>query len=117
MRLPIGGSEGVPAFGCDPVDAGHVGCGDEAFDLEEVGVEIGTGGEGDDGASVSIEVDEREHLSADGLVSYPKDEVGTPLHGLDDMGEGQEKSAEAFGVHAGECSAAAVRESYFFRFG
>ncbi len=110
VRFPFGGAEDVPALGRHPVDAGHVGGGDDAIDLEQIGVEFGTGGERDDGATVAVEVYEGEHLSADGLVSDPKEQIGTPLHGFDNVGEGQDESAEAFGVHAGECSAWAVRK-------
>lgn len=109
VRFPFGGAEDVPALGRDPVDAGHVRGGDDAFDLEQIGVEFGTRGERDDGATVSVEVYEGEHLSADGLVSDPEQQIGTPLHGFGYVGQGEERGAKAFGVHAGECSAAAVR--------
>ena len=49
-----------------------------------------------------VEVDEGEHFAADGFVAGPKDEVCTPLHGLDDVGDGQQISAEAFGIHGGK---------------
>ena len=49
-----------------------------------------------------VEVDEGEHLSADGFVADPEDEVRAPLHRLHDMGEGEEIGAEARGVHGAE---------------
>ena len=112
FALPLGGGEDVPALGGDPVDAGHVGCGDEAFDFEEFGVAGGAGGihhEGvvDDSAAVRrilrrarlVEVDEGEHLAANGFIADPEDEVRAPLHGLGHVGEGEEIGAEAFDVH------------------
>jgi len=106
--LPFGGAEDVPAFDGDPVDAGHVGGGDNPFDFEEFGVTLWTGGVGDDRpwfvslvAVVTVQVDKGEHLAADGLVADPEDEVGSPLHGLDGMREGQDIGSNAFGVHAG----------------
>jgi hypothetical protein len=103
--FPLGEAKDVPAFDGNPVDAGHVGGGDDAFDFEEFGVALGAGGVGDQRAIfvsfvavVAVEVDESEHLSADGLVADPEDEVGAPLHSLDRMGEGQDVGADAFGV-------------------
>ena len=100
LLLPLRGAEDVPSLDCDPVDAGHVGCGEDAFDFEEFGVALGPGGVGDDlPVLVLVEVHEREHLAADGFVTYPEDEVRSPLHGLDGVREGEEEGADAFGVH------------------
>jgi hypothetical protein len=103
--FPLGEAEDAPALDGDPVDAGHVGGGDDAFDFEEFGVAFWTGGVGDHRAIfislvavVAVEVDESEHFSADGLVANPEDEVGSPLHGLDRVREGEDIGAYAFGV-------------------
>ena len=105
VLFPLRVAEGVPAAGGDPVDAGHVGGGDEAVLLQEFVEEIRPGSEGDEGAAVPIEVEEREHLAADGLVSDPEDKVVAPLLGFDDVREMEEEGAGSLGVHAGECSA------------
>jgi hypothetical protein len=106
LLLPFGGAEDAPAFGGDPVDAGHVGSGDDAFDFEEFGVALGAGGVGDDrvcfvslARGIAVEVDEGEHLASDGLVADPEDEVGSPLHGLDGVREAEEIGSDALGVH------------------
>jgi len=106
--LPFGGAEDVPAFDSDPIDAGHVRSGDDAFDLEEFGVTLRAGSVGDDWtwfvslpSIAAVEVDEGEHLASDSFVPDPEDEVGSPLHGLDGMREGEEISSDSFGVHAG----------------
>jgi hypothetical protein len=98
--LPLGGAEDVPAFDGDPVDACHVGSGDDGLDFEEFGVTLGAGGVGDHRLAVGVEVDEGEHLAADGLVADPEDEVGSPLHGFDGVREGEEIGSDSFGVHA-----------------
>ena len=98
LLLPLGGAEDVPALGCYPEDAGHVRGGDDAFDFEQVGVAFGAGGVGDDRFSVSLQIDQGEHFSADGFVADPEDEVGSPLHGLDGVGKGEDVGADAFGV-------------------
>jgi hypothetical protein len=106
LPLPLEGAEDAPAFGGDPVDAGHVGGGNNALDFEKFRVTLGAGGVGDDrawfgalGTVVAVQVDQGEHLAADGLVADPEDEVGAPLHGVHHMREGEEKSSNAFGVH------------------
>ena len=48
--------------------------------------------------AVAVEIDEGKHFAADGLVTYPEDEVVAPLHGLDDVREGEEIGSDAFGV-------------------
>jgi hypothetical protein len=53
------------------------------------------------GAGV-VEVDEGKHLSADGFVAYPEDEVVAPLTGFDGVGESEEEGSEAFGVHGSQ---------------
>jgi hypothetical protein len=105
--LPFGGAEDVPAFDGDPEDAGHVGGWDDAFDFEKFGVTLRAGGVGDDrgcfvslARGIAVQVDEGEHLAADGLVADPEDEVGSPLHGLDGVRETEEIGSDAFGVHA-----------------
>jgi hypothetical protein len=102
FALPLGEAEDVPALDGDPVDACHVGGGDDAFDFEKLGVALGAGGVGDHRATfislIAVEVDEGEHFAADGLVSDPEDEVGAPLHGLDCVGKGEDIGADAFGV-------------------
>jgi hypothetical protein len=50
--LPLGAAEDAPSLGGDPVDAGHVGGGEDAFGFEELGVALGAGGVGDDGADL-----------------------------------------------------------------
>lgn len=105
FAVPFGGGEDVPAAGGDPVDASHVGSGDEAFDFEEVGVAGGAGGVRENQAFPRglrgglVEVNEGEHFAADGFVSSPEDEIRAPLHGFDHVREGEEVSAKAFGVH------------------
>jgi len=106
LLLPLGGAKDAPAFDRDPEDAGHVGCGEDAFGFEEFGVALGPGGVGDDGLGFGVvgclvEVDEGEHFAADGLVADPEDEVGSPLHGFDGVGKGEEKGADSFDIHAG----------------
>jgi hypothetical protein len=49
---------------------------------------------------VGIQVHEREHLPADGLVSHPEDQVVSPLRRLLDERKSENKLANAFGVHA-----------------
>lgn len=92
--LPLGVAEDLPVLGGDPVGAGEVRGGVEPFAFEEVGEAGGAGGEGDDGASTSdgvlVEAEDGEHLAADGFVSDPEDEAGSPLEGFGDVGEGEE---------------------------
>jgi hypothetical protein len=109
FALPLRGGEDIPTAGGDPVDAGHVWRGDEAFDFEELRVTGGAGSVGDDELWVVglrvfrfVKVDEGEHFSADGLVSGPEDEVSAPLHGFDHVREGEEIGSKAFGVHEGK---------------
>jgi hypothetical protein len=105
LGLPLGWAEDGPVAGGDPVDAGHVGCGVEAVEFDELGETLGAGGVGEDAvgeAGAGIEVDQGEHLAADGFVADPVDEVVAPLAGLDDVRELEEKGAEAFGVHGNE---------------
>jgi hypothetical protein len=110
LALPFGGGEDVPVFDGNPMDAGHVGCGEDAFEFEEFGIAGGAGGvhhEGVVGDATALrafvfEVDEGEHFSADGFVAGPEDEVGAPLHGFDHVGKGEEVSAETFGGHRGK---------------
>ena len=85
--------------------SGEIGCGDDAFGFEQFVEAVGVGGEGEDRAGAGgvgcgiVEVEEGEHLAADGLVGCPEDEIVAPLAGLDDVGEGQEVGANLFGVH------------------
>ena len=101
----LAGGQGVPVFEGDPVGAGEVGGGDDAFGLEELVEVLGVDGEHEVGAGEAgawvVEVDEGEHLAADGFVTHPEDEVVAPLAGLDGIGEGEEVGPEAFGVHVG----------------
>jgi len=62
---------------------------------------LGACGVRDDCPAVAVEIDKGEHLAADGLIADPEDKVGAPLHGFDDVGEGEEEGADAFGVHVG----------------
>lgn len=91
--------EGGPAVEGDPVDAGEVGGGAEAFAFGEVGEALGGGGEGEDAVFIGCEIEEGEHFAADGFVADPEDEVVAPLEGFDDVGEGEEEGAGGFGVH------------------
>ena len=101
--LPFGRTEDIPAGCGDPVGPCEVGRGRDAFDLEEFGVVLGAGCVGDDSApAVFVKVDEGEHFAANGFVSGPEDEVGSPLHGLGYMRESEEEGADAFGVHSNE---------------
>ena len=112
FALPASRGEDVPAEGGDPVRAGEIRCGNEAVELEEFGEAGGAGGVGEQRVGLAasggfrvrglVEVEEGEHFAADGLVADPKDEVGAPLHGFGDVGEGKEKGAEALGVHWGQ---------------
>ena len=104
LLAPLGVAEGLPVLGGDPVVAGGVGSGVEAVSFEEFGVALGAGGEGEEaddviGGSGVVQVDEGEHLSADGFVADPEDDVVAPLSGFDGVGEGEEEGAEAFGIH------------------
>jgi hypothetical protein len=97
------GGQDVPVGEGEPVGAGEVGGGDDAFGLEQLVEALGVGGEhevgaGEAGAGV-VEVDEGEHLAADGLVGDPEDEVIAPLTCLDGVRESEEVGANAFGVH------------------
>jgi hypothetical protein len=100
----FGFAENVPMFEGDPVGAGEVGSGDDAFDFEKLVEAFRIGGEGERGfgeagATGVVEVDEGEHLASDGLVGDPEDEVVAPLTCLDGVGKGEEIGANAFGVH------------------
>jgi hypothetical protein len=123
FAVPLGGGEGVPVEGGDPLGSGEVGGRHEAFELEEVGVAGGAGGVGEDGVGFGrgwhrpihamvlhewgtrrllawlVEIDKGEHLAADGFVAGPEDEVVAPLHGFGDVREGEEIGAEAVGIH------------------
>lgn len=110
----LGRGEGVPLLDGDPVGAGEIGRGDDAFCFEEFGEAVGGGGEGEDGAGVVVEVGEGEHFAAEGLVADPEDEVVAPLHGFFDVGEGEEIAAEEFGIHDGD-RIAQIEERGFHR--
>ena len=56
----------------------------------------------DDAVRVGGEVDECEHLAADGFVTDPEDEVVAPLKGFGDVREREEEGAGSLGVHAEE---------------
>ena len=103
VPLPLRRGEDGPACGGDPMGAGEIGGGDEAFDLEEVGEGLNADREGDDGVlrAGGIEVDEGEHPAADGFVADPEDEVVAELHSLDDVRESEEEGSGALDVHAG----------------
>jgi hypothetical protein len=97
-------AENIPVFQCDPVGAGQIGGRDDAFSFEQFVEPFRRGGEGESrfgepGAAGVVEVDEGEHLAADGLVGDPEDEVVAPLARLDGVREGEEIGANAFGVH------------------
>src|SRR5580698_2653784 len=49
---------------------------------------------------IRLEAGQREHLSADSLIGNPVDEVVAPLHRLAYVRQREQKSAQAFGVHA-----------------
>ena len=104
LALPLGGAECVPTFGGDPVGSGEVGCGFEVLDFDELGEALGAGGEGDDTVGAGGEIDEREHLAADGFVANPEDEVVAPLEGFGDVREREQEGAGVLGVHAEEYS-------------
>jgi hypothetical protein len=102
LGLPLFGAEGAPGLHGDPLGASEIGRGGDAFDLDELGVVLGGRGEGDDLTVTDVlEVEESEHLAADGLVADPEDEVVAPLHGLDCMREGKDVGADTFGVDGG----------------
>jgi hypothetical protein len=103
--LPGGVAVGRPALGGDPVDAGHVGRGLEAVELQQLVVALRAGGVADDALGVLVEVEQSEHLAAEGLVAYPEDEVLTPLFGFYDVRQREEVGASAFGVHGGSIRA------------
>jgi len=79
------------------------------------------GGERDHAVDVGGEVDEREHLAADGFIADPEDEVVAPLEGFGDVREGEEKGADSLGVHAEEYRAGlltgGVRRVWLLYFG
>ena len=108
VLLPLGGSEGIPTEGGDPVRACEIGRGHEGFALHEFGEADRTGGERCDRPGLAsgelrvgwlIEVDDGEHFSAERFVAAPEDEVVAPLHSLGDVGKGEDIGADAFGVH------------------
>lgn len=103
LLLPLTGAEDAPSLDRYPMDARHIRCRRDALDFEKLRVAFRTGGVRDDmPVLVVVQIDEREHLAADGLVAYPEDEIRTPLHGLDDVRKGEEVGADAFGVHGSE---------------
>ena len=53
----------------------------------------------------AVEVDEGEHLAADGLVADPEDKIVAPLHGFNDVGNLKEEGSGFLDVHGGEFSA------------
>lgn len=95
----LGCGEGVPLLDGDPVGAGEIWSGEDAFDFQKLGEALGAGGEGEDGAGFVMEVGDGEHFASDGLVADPEDEAFAPLHGFFDVGQGEEPGAEEFGVH------------------
>jgi hypothetical protein len=46
-----------------------------------------------------VEVDEGEHLAANGLVAHPEDKVRAPLHRLGDMRQAKQIRAQPFNIH------------------
>jgi hypothetical protein len=99
LLFPFGGAEDVPALDGYPEDAGDVGSGEDAVDLDEFGVAFGAGGEGDDAgaALVLFEAHPGEHFAADRFVAYPEDEAAE-LHGFEYVRKGEEIGASAFDV-------------------
>ena len=102
MIVPFpGGEDGPPGHG-DPMDAGEVGSGDAALELEQIGEGCRTGEEGEHGlmgSGIRVESDEGEHLAADGLVAGPEDKIVAPLHRFDDVRKGEKQGANTLDVH------------------
>lgn len=90
LLLPFGGAEDVPALDGYPEDAGDVGCGEDAVDLDEFRIAFGASGEGDDASAalVLFETHPSEHFAADGFVAYPEDEAAK-LHGFEYVRKGE----------------------------
>ena len=114
----FGFAEDVPVFERDPMGAGQVGGGDDAFDLEQFMESFRRGGErqrslGKTGATGIVKVDEGEHLAADGLFADPEDEVVAPLARFDCVGEAEKVSADAFSVDSFSPSGRDVPSSSF----
>ena len=86
-----------------PVSAGEIRSGDDPFGFHQFMEAIRDGGEGEygfgeAGATGIVEVDEGEHLAANGFIADPEDEVVAPLACLDDAWKGEEVGADGFGV-------------------
>ena len=94
----LDGGESVPALEGDPVRAGEIGRGEDAFALDEFGEALGAGGEGEHGTR-RAEHEDREHFATDGFAGYPENEVVAPLQGFGDVGQSEEKGAGGFGIH------------------
>ncbi len=109
LLLPLRGAKYSPAIGGDPLDAGEIRRGEEAVDLEQLGVALRPCRVGDHlWLTVGLfQPDPGEHLAADGFVADPEDKPAK-LSTLDNMGQVEQKGANAFGVH-GESIDAAYR--------
>jgi hypothetical protein len=85
------------------MSAGQVGGGNDAFNFEKFVESFWRRSErerslGETGATGVVEVDQGEHLAANGFVADPKDEVVAPLARFDGVGESKKIGADAFGV-------------------
>src|SRR6185437_10810572 len=101
LLLPLGRAKDAPAFGCDPVNAGDVGRGKDAVDLEQLGEALRPCRVGDDALAraVLLQLDPGKHFAANGFVANPIDEAAE-LRGFDDVRKAKKEGADAFDVHA-----------------
>ncbi len=72
---------------------------DDVFDFQEFCEELRSCSEGTNRLLIIIEIQDGEHLAANGLVPDPKDQVRSPLHGLCHVWELPEVAACAFDIH------------------
>ena len=83
--LPFVIAQNVPALSGNPVNAGEVRGGDDAFLLAEISEALRTGGKGGDVRLSRLKAQHEEGLAADGFVAAPVEEA-SPLLDLDDVG-------------------------------
>ena len=102
--LPLRVAPCGPALGRDPVDARHIRRRHQTFALQQLGITFRAGTVGDDAVVATIEIQDTEHLAADGLVADPEDDVVAPLHGRNDVRESQQQGAHAICIHARQCT-------------
>lgn len=73
--------------------------GENTLGFEQLGITFRTGRKRKHGFLVFIQIEHSEHFASNSLISYPKHEVGSPLHGFHDVGQSQQIFAQTFGIH------------------